>query len=434
MKRKIPASLAAAAVLCAAAHDVRAQNALLDAQPAGLQGLMNATYAEGEWAAVLNYNRLAVAAIEQGRADIAVDALDQSIARIESVYADDPTAKKARGLWSAEGIKDFKGESYERAMTYYYRGLLYMAQGDYQNARASFRSGEYQDTVAEKEEYAGDFGMLHLLAGWASHCDGDDAMAADFYDKAGAQQPGILRPAPGANTLVLVETGLSPIKSTAGQYQEALVISAGGGAGSTIVVGGAPAVVVGDIAFQAMTRGGRQVDKVLAGKASFKGTTETVGNVATAAGMGLMQASTYANSLDSMRNMAGVGALAGLFGMVTKATSAAMTPKADSRYWDTIPDKVHALFLAADTLPQVSVDGVAVDPVLHAKSGACRLGLVRAGTNSAPPASAPGNTTAAERKDIFRRNGDRDLRFRQAFTELLQAHPQAQASADPQEM
>lgn len=28
-------------------------------------------------------------------------------------------------------------------MAYYYRGLLYMREGDFSNARASFRGGEY---------------------------------------------------------------------------------------------------------------------------------------------------------------------------------------------------------------------------------------------------------------------------------------------------
>ena len=41
-------------------------------------------------------------------------------------------------------------------MTYYYRGLLFMARGDYENARASFRSAEYQDTISSNETYAGD--------------------------------------------------------------------------------------------------------------------------------------------------------------------------------------------------------------------------------------------------------------------------------------
>ena len=110
--------------------------------------------------------------MEVGEFDVAEKAFDQGITRIDAIYANNENAKKARSLWTKESAKDFKGEPYERAMVYY-RGLLYLRKGDYQNARASFLAAEYQDTVAEQDTYLGDFAVMNLLAGWSSHCDQD---------------------------------------------------------------------------------------------------------------------------------------------------------------------------------------------------------------------------------------------------------------------
>jgi len=94
-------------------------------KPAELQRILHTLYMEGEWNAVLNLDLLGLAAIEAGRPRLAERAFDMAAARILRIYADDPNARQARSLWSAESVKDWKGEPYERAMTFYYRGLLY---------------------------------------------------------------------------------------------------------------------------------------------------------------------------------------------------------------------------------------------------------------------------------------------------------------------
>ena len=55
----------------------------------------------------------------------------EALDRIEAVYADNAKAEAARSKFTKENAKDFKGEPYERAMAYYYRGLAYLAEGDY---------------------------------------------------------------------------------------------------------------------------------------------------------------------------------------------------------------------------------------------------------------------------------------------------------------
>ena len=55
-------------------------------------------------------------------------------------------AARARGLFAAERTKPFIGEPYERVMAYYYRGILYWRDGQPDNARACFRSGQVIDS------------------------------------------------------------------------------------------------------------------------------------------------------------------------------------------------------------------------------------------------------------------------------------------------
>ncbi|MFP3441488.1 hypothetical protein R0K18_27540, partial [Pantoea sp. SIMBA_133] len=82
----------------------------------------------------------------------AKNTLTQARLEIENVYADSDAARKARSIWYEEAEKDFKGEPYERAMVYLYLGLIYLEEGDYGNARASFLAGLLQDAFAEEEQ------------------------------------------------------------------------------------------------------------------------------------------------------------------------------------------------------------------------------------------------------------------------------------------
>jgi tetratricopeptide (TPR) repeat protein len=93
-----------------------------------------------------------VAAVAEGKTQDATGLFDSALDSIEGMFANTENAAKARSLWYEEGAKDYKGEPYERAMAYYYRGLLYLAEGDYENARASFRGGILQDAFADQLE------------------------------------------------------------------------------------------------------------------------------------------------------------------------------------------------------------------------------------------------------------------------------------------
>jgi hypothetical protein len=219
-------------------------------------------------------------------------------------------------------------------MAYIYRGILYWMDGEPDNARACFRSAEFEDSDTQNHEYAGDWVLPEYLDGLATtklHGDGSDA-----FKRAQAIAKGINLPPyrPEANALFFVEFGPGPTKFGAGEYGEELHFymtpSPVGSAELRVDAFRIPIAPTDDVGFQATTRGGRVMDHILGNKAVFKSTTDTVGNVALVGGL-----ATAAASRDRTTEEVGLGiALAGL---VSKVVSAATVPAADTRSWDNLP-------------------------------------------------------------------------------------------------
>lgn len=302
---------------------------------------------EGERNAVLNLDYLGLAAIEAGDLNVAKAAFDESILRFETIYSGDKSAEKAKSLWNKEEVKDFKGEPYERSMAYYYRGILYLKDGDYQNARAAFLSAERHDTFSEVEKFQGDFGLMNFLAAWSSYCDGDDSRGRELFSRAVDQDKthfGFIKY--DLPYIVLTETGGAPQKVGAGKFNEVLQIVPSKDVdkfkkihfnnSNPILVSNSPSLV-GDVTFQATTRGGRPVQGILNGKANFKDNLNTAGDTAVAVGTTVMTTSAYSGNNDA----ATAGALIAVIGFFSKAVSSAVTPKADIRAWSTLPSNVY---------------------------------------------------------------------------------------------
>ncbi|NBV22968.1 MAG: hypothetical protein EBS05_13755 [Proteobacteria bacterium] len=271
-----------------------------------------------------------------GRYDQAKAELDETLARLGGIYGPDKAAASARRLFSEESKKTFIGEPYERVMAYYYRGILYWMDGEPDNARACFRTGQLIDSDTENKTYAGDYVLLDYLDGLASvklAADGADALTrAQSHTRATPLPPY----APKANVLCFIEYGNGPTKHATGEYREQLRFREGyPGARSALVrVAGQawPAPPYDDLYFQASTRGGRVMDYILAGKAQFKGATDTIGNAAIVSGAAL------AITQQGRRNSGDeIGAGLMLFGLASKLVSAATTPAADTRCWDNLP-------------------------------------------------------------------------------------------------
>lgn len=325
-------------------------------KPEPLKRFFHTLYMEGEWNAVLNLNLLALAAIEVKRPDMAERALDMANARILRIYANDPNAQKAKSLWSAESVKDWKGEPYERAMSFYYRGLLYLRAGDYQNARATFLQADIQNAFGQYETFDNNsFPLMLWLAAWASHCDGDDRMAGDLAARAARGAPDPFFRKVGARfpaSLSMFELGLGPEKVTLGDTKSVL------GFMPEPDVSGQPRIALTDtksdkplasdyaanLDWVAMTRGGRPIQGILDGKAVFKQNSAAVADTAAAVSSGVMYAALSNVGSDNAavaRSLGSIGLAGSMVSLLAGSLSRATNAEADTRYWASLPKKIY---------------------------------------------------------------------------------------------
>jgi tetratricopeptide (TPR) repeat protein len=215
---------------------------------------------------VLWQYRTALAAMRLGRFDEARPLLDDALATLGGIHGPDRDARRARGMFSAEGRKNFIGEPYERVMAYYYRGILFWMDGEIDNARACFRSAQFMDSDTENREYANDYVLLEYLDGFATAKlggDGSDALARARSFARLATPPELN---PDANLLFFVEFGRGPTKYATGQHGEQLRFLPGkSSTGSVRIRLGQRTIDArpyDDLNYQAMTRGGRLMDHV----------------------------------------------------------------------------------------------------------------------------------------------------------------------------
>ena len=283
---------------------------------------------------VLWQYRLAAAAMRQGKYDLAKQNLDDALLTLGGIYGKDADAKKARSYFHAEAKKTFIGEPYERAMAYIYRGIIYWMDGEPDNARACFRSAEFEDSDAEQHQYAGDWVLPDYLDGLVTTKLGGDG--SDAFKRAQADAKGVKLPPYNlnANAIFFIEFGPGPTKYASGQYQEELrfstVPSPVTSAELKVDALQIPIAPTDDVAFQATTRGGRVMDHILGNKAVFKSVTDTAGNVALIGGLATAVAS-------NNRTAQEVGLGLAFAGLVSKVVSAATVPAADTRSWENLP-------------------------------------------------------------------------------------------------
>ena len=298
----------------------------------------------------MNNMRVGVDALQLGYCDIAKRCFDKALNHIEAVFANNETAKKARSLWYEEGMKDFKGEPYERAMAYYYRGLLYLMDKDYENARACFKAGIIQDAFAEEKQNRCDFALLLFLEGYCSLKLGDHQLAAAAFDELKKLRPDFIVPTADSDIMIIIETGSSPRKLADGVGHGELKFFRGRNILEKRVTlhidnKEIKAYPIEDIAWQAMTRGGRPVDKIIKGQVEFRKTHEKVGTTLTDISSNMLLASPATSHSDAV---AGVSAALGILGVAEMALAARTRTHADTRYWDNLPDTVHIACLSLE--------------------------------------------------------------------------------------
>ena len=290
--------------------------------------------------------RTAATAMRRGQFSDAKQLLDDALLTLGGIFGPDKEARKARGYFASEAKKTFIGEPYERVMAYYYRGILYWIDGEHDNARACFRSGEIMDGDAENKSYSSDYVLLDYLDGLSTAKLGGDGSEALKRAQAEARLAKPQDYDPQANVMFFVEFGNGPVKYATGQYGEQLRFRPGHSAVRSIQIKVNGQIVraepYDDLTFQATTRGGRVMDHILANKAVFKSATDTAGNVAIIGGAILATQQGHHSAADEV----GVGLLAA--GVISKIISAATTPAADARAWDNLPQ---FLSFAAVRLP-----------------------------------------------------------------------------------
>jgi hypothetical protein len=294
--------------------------------------------------------RIAASALRMNNDAEAKLHLDDALPLIGGILANTEDAKKARRLFFAsESDKTFIGEPYERVMAYYYRGLLYWRDGQPDNARACYRSGQLIDSDAEAAEYKSDYVLLDYLDGLVSaklSSDGSDAFARA---QANAKNRKLPPYDTSANVLIFAEYGTGPRKYGGGEFGEQLKFFTKNSVAhsATLAINGQTVRLPAydDLNFQATTRGGRVMDYILGQHAVFKRSTETAGDVA------LVGAAIAANQRG--RNADTTALALGAFGVLSKLASAATTVKADIRMWDNLPQRLSfaALRLAPGDYP-----------------------------------------------------------------------------------
>lgn len=340
-----------------------ADQAYVSSQPEYLRADYTRLFEEGGRNQVLNLMIIGKKAFATGDFPSAARAFDQAIAAIESVYANSDSAAKARSLWYEEGSKDFKGEPYERSMVYYYRGLTYLAQGQPDNARASFLNAIMQDAFAEEQQNRSDMGSQLLLIGWTSMIMGRADLADQAFQELEQLQPDFVRPTPADTTLIIAEAGYAPRKLADGVGHHQLIYRRGKNQRITAVefdkAGQLPVPMTlrEDIFWQASSRGGRPVDRIIEGQYVFKSTTQAAGAALSDVGRTALYLSPAFG-----QSTANLGAGISLLGVGVMAISAQTKVRADTRYWPTLPDK---LYINAKALPE----NADIDLVYRLKEG-----------------------------------------------------------------
>ncbi|MDO9530269.1 MAG: hypothetical protein Q7J27_14085 [Syntrophales bacterium] len=324
--------------------------AYLADKPEELKPEFRAILEDGQRNYVLNNMQVGVSALKLGHTEIAEKCFDEALKHIEAVFADNEKAGKARSLWYEEGMKDFKGEPYERAMSYYYRGLLYMLEEDYENARACFKAGIIQDAFAEENQNQCDFALLLFLEAFCSLKLNDQELAKAALEEMKKLRPDLAHPDAKSNVLILVETGTSPRKLADGLGHAQLKFFRGRNIVEkqvVLYVGDSKIMSypIEDVAWQAMTRGGRPVDKIIKGQVEFRKTHEKIGSTLTDISSNLLLANPVMSNSDTM---GAIGAALGIFGVAEMVMASRARTHADTRYWNNLPDTVHISHMGLD--------------------------------------------------------------------------------------
>lgn len=268
----------------------------------------------------------------------AVQAGDAKTAEVASLNAQRimwSDAGKGRGvgsLVSAESIKIFKGEPFEKAMASVYSGILYFNQGDFDNARASFNKAVL--AIRQKEPpHQEDFGLVFLLQAFVFLKMGEKDNARIALEKAQAAAPALksfnYKDMERTNSLAILEVGITPRKVRKGPGASLVdwVRQSYPEQGATIYLDDVEigsAVEAGDMTDQAKTKG-------TTGKDVVQGTK------------GVARDAAVVTTVIAADQAARGNKTAGWVALGTGVFALANQSQADVRQWELLPDRILAL-------------------------------------------------------------------------------------------
>ncbi len=274
---------------------------------------------------------------------LARKALDEATATLGGHVTTARDAKARALFFSKESDKTFRGEPHERAVVFLFRGLLYLAEGDAENAQACFKSGALQDAMASGAEDRSDWLSIDLLLLVAKRLigasDARDWQSFIAKEYAGGSLPDNWQRSGSQPVVFLLAAGGGPIKQAEMLKNGELVYLDVPSRVRSFSVVGEEHLTLGCTAptdncfVQAATRGKREMDKVLAGQAKtrrgikttskvLKGVGEVVeglpviGLVGTAMRIGAKVAELAARGIHSEADTRRVGLVPGEFYMV----------------------------------------------------------------------------------------------------------------------
>jgi tetratricopeptide (TPR) repeat protein len=293
----------------------------------------------------LMYADCGIYAIYFNNLDLAQRILDRAVGTMGSITIRGKQEAKAVSLLGSESDKVFKGEPHERAVVFLYRGLLYLATGDYENAQACFKSGSLQDALAKDIKDRADWLSLdYLLLFCKNQMKADDfdewqSYVQNKYEKE-ELPPGWDRKL-NKPVVLFITTGVGPEKIAGKSHKDELQYKEQESKIKkvSVILSESSEVILSKPAdncfIQAVTRGRRNMDEILAKKAGARKATEGVGSAAA-----------FASPL-----VGGVGGLGlGLMKELSWSISDRIDSSADVRQMRMIPENIFLLIIDKDSI------------------------------------------------------------------------------------
>lgn len=230
-----------------------------------------------------------IAAAHSGDSELAARLLDEAVESILSITATGPREIRVTSLTGSESEKIFKGEPHERAVALLYRGLLFMAVADIDNAQACFKAGALESAAAAKREDRAKWLTLDLLLAVCKRIQQEPDLP-EWLDYIRTAYPAEATPInieqlPRNPFILLAVVGGSPDKIAGRTKGEELQYCANQTRVASLKLTAENkqpirfAAPTDDCYVQAVSRGRRKMDEVLTSKANVRRGVETTGAV-----------------------------------------------------------------------------------------------------------------------------------------------------------